>query len=105
MTDIEKIFTEFPNKDVPGVVDRELTYYFAIGDEKWTVFVNPESCEAKPGKLVDSADCFVKSDPKLFINMVLHKKMPGMMDIARGKIKTNDLNLLKKMADFFGIGK
>ena len=105
MTDIEKIFTEFPNKYVPGVVDKNLTYYFAIGDEKWTVFVTPDSCESKKGKHVDNADCFVKSDPKLFTNMVIHKKMPGMMDIARGKIKTNDLNLLKKMADFFGIGK
>ena len=66
MTDIEKIFTEFPNKYVPGVVDRDLVYYFSIGDEKWTVFVTPESCEAKKGKLVDNADCFVKSDPKLF---------------------------------------
>ena len=105
MTDIEKIFTEFPNKYVPGVVDRNLTYYFSIGDEKWTVFVTPDSCEAKKGKLVDKADCFVKSDPKLFTNMVLRNKMPGMMDIARGKIKASDLNLLKKMADFFGIGK
>ena len=105
MTDIEKIFTEFPNKYVPGVVDRNLTYYFSIGEEKWTVFVTPESCEAKKGKVVDNADCFVKSDPKLFTNMVLRNKMPGMMDIARGKIKTNDLNLLKQMADFFGIGK
>ena len=105
MTEIEKIFTEFPNKYVPGVVDRDLTYYFAIGEEKWTVFVTPESCEAKKGKLVEKADCFVKSDPKLFLNMVLRNKMPGMMDIARGKIKASDLNLLKKMADFFGIGK
>jgi len=105
MTEIEKIFTEFPSKYVPGIVDRDLTYYFSIGDEQWTVFVGPESCEAKKGKHVEKADCFVKSDPKLFTNMVLRNKMPGMMDIARGKIKASDLNLLKKMADFFGIGK
>jgi putative sterol carrier protein len=105
MTNIEKIFTEFPEKYVPGIVEKSLVYYFSIGDEKWTVFVDPEKCEAKRGKLVDNADCIVKSDPKLFENMVINKKMPGMMDIARGKIKTSDLNLLKKMADFFGIGK
>ena len=105
MTEIEKIFTEFPERYIPGKVETPLVYYFSIGDEKWTVFVDGEKCEAKKGKLVEQADCMVKSDPKLFTNMVLHKKMPGMMDIARGKIKTSDLNLLKKMAEFFGIGK
>lgn len=105
MTDIEKIFTEFPQRYVPGKVDKPLVYYFSIGEEKWTVFVDADKCEAKQGKLVEQADCMVKSDPALFTNMVLHKKMPGMMDIARGKIKTSDLNLLKKMAEFFGIAK
>ena len=71
MTNIEKIFTEFPEKYVPGIVDKSLVYYFSIGDEKWTVFVDPEKCEAKKGKLVDNADCIVKSDPKLFENMVI----------------------------------
>ena len=105
MNEIEQIFTTIPSKFIPGVLERPLVYYFSVGDQKWTVFVNAETCEAKPGKLVDKADCMVKSDPKLFADLVLRKKMPGTFDIMRGKIKTNDINLLKKMAEVFGLTK
>ena len=103
MNEIENIFTNIPSKFIPGVLDRALVYYFSVGEEKWTVFVDGEKCEAKRGKLVDNADCMVKSDPKLFADLVLRKKMPGTFDIMRGKIKTNDINLLKKMAEVFGL--
>jgi len=103
MSDIEKIFQQMPSRYVSGKVDRELIYYFSIGADKWTVYIDPEKCEAKKGKLSNSADCIVKIEPKLFTDMVLRGKKPGMMDIARGKIKTNDQKLLLKMVQFFGI--
>ena len=105
MSEIEQIFTKMPERYVPGVATKNLIYYFSIGEDKWTVFVEPEKCEVKRGKLVDNADCVVKADPTLFADMVLRGKMPGTMDIMRGKIKANDLNLLRKMAEFFGVGK
>ena len=105
MNEIEEIFTQIPSRFIAGKADRPLVYYFSIGDEKWTVFVDGEKCESKPGKLVEKADCIVKSDKKIFTDLVLRKKMPGMLDIARGKFKTNDINLLKKMAEIFGLGK
>jgi hypothetical protein len=33
--------------------------------------------------------------------MVLHGKMPGPIDIARGKVKTNDVGALSKLRDLF----
>ena len=105
MSEIEQIFTKMHERFVPGVAEKNLVYYFSIGEEKWTVFVEPDKCEAKRGKLSDNADCVVKAEPKLFADMVIRGKMPGTMDIMRGKIKASDLNLLKKMAEFFGVGK
>ena len=45
----------------------------------------------------------IKADPKLFLKMVKEGKMPGPLDIARGKVKTNDVQLMSKMAQMFGI--
>ena len=42
-----------------------------------------------------------QDDPKLFANMVLKGKMPGPMDIARGKIKTNDPSALQNLMTCF----
>ena len=105
MSEVEKIFTEMPNRYITGKVEKDLIYYFSIGDEKWTVYVKPDGCEAKKGKLSDSANCVVKVEPKLFTDMVLRGKRPGTMDLMRGRIKTNDVKLLQKMVEFFGVGK
>ena len=105
MNEIEEIFTQIPTRFVAGKAGRSLVYYFSIGDDKWTVFVDDEKCEAKRGKLADSADCFVKTTPKIFANLVLRSKMPGPIDLARGRFKTNDVQLLRKMAEIFGLGK
>ena len=103
MSEVEKIFQEMPKRYVAGKVEKDLIYYFSVGADKWTVYVKPDACEAKKGKLSDAADCVVKIDPKLFTDMVLRGKRPGMMDIARGKIKTNNQPLLLKMVQFFGV--
>ena len=49
MSEVEQIFQEMPKKYVPGKVDSDLIYYFSVGDDKWTVYVKPDSCEAKKG--------------------------------------------------------
>ena len=103
MSDIKAIFEEMPNRYVPGHTDKNVVYYFSVGKDKWTVTLTPDSCEASPGKLTDNADCVVKADPKLFYKMVTQGKKPGPIDIARGKLKSNDLTLLMKMSVFFNI--
>ena len=90
MSNVRRIFEEMPGRYISGSTDSTKTIYFSVGDEKWTVTLHPDRCEAQPGKLVDNADLILKCEPKLFENMILKGKMPGMMDIARGKIKTND---------------
>ncbi len=104
MSNTRKIFEALPSRYQTGKVSRPLTYYFSVGPEKWTVTLNPEDCTARQGKHTDSADCVLKCDPGLFEKMVLKGKKPGPLDIARGKIKTSDVDLLRKLPEYFRMG-
>ena len=87
---------------VPGRIDLYLTYYFSVGDEKHTLRLTPTTCAISPGK-PEHADCVVKADPEVFVKLVLHGKQPGPLDIARGRFKTNDVALLLKLRECFGL--
>ena len=45
----------------------------------------------------------LKCEPKLFEKIVLKGKMPGPLDIARGKFKTNDPGKLQEMLTCFNL--
>jgi putative sterol carrier protein len=98
---IPDIFEAMPSRFRKGQATRKTSYYFSIGDHKYTVHVEPDACRVEPGKTVENADVVLKTTPELFEKMVIHGKMPGPIDIARGKIKTNDPVALKRLRDFF----
>lgn len=101
--DIPTIFEHMPSRYIAGATETNKSFYFSIGDHKFTVKVDPKTCQVEPGKTVDQADIVLKTTPELFLKMVVHGKMPSPLDIARGKIKTNDprgLATLKSMFDF-----
>lgn len=104
MSVVREIFQQMPSRYRPGQVTDTVTYYFSVGAEKWTATLRPDSCEVQPGKLVDNASCVLKCDPGLFEKMVLKGKTPGPLDIARGKIKTSDVDLLRKLPSYFRMG-
>ncbi|NVB36367.1 hypothetical protein G6O69_00895 [Pseudenhygromyxa sp. WMMC2535] len=100
--DVKQIFDEMPRRYKAGSADKPAVYYFSIDNHKYTVKVG-DSCVVEAGKTVDNADVILKTDEKIFVNMVVKGKLPGPIDIARGKIKTNDpagLQKLKQMFDF-----
>lgn len=104
--DIKKIFAEMPKHYIKGSADKPTTYYFSVGDSKYTVKIDGDSVTVEDGKTVDNADVVLKTTPELFEKMVLKGKAPGPIDIARGKIKTNDpmgLQKLRTMFDFKGM--
>ncbi|WP_106092393.1 hypothetical protein [Enhygromyxa salina] len=104
--DVKKIFEKMPSRYIKGSAEKPTTYYFSIGDEKFTVKIDAEAATVESGKTVENADCVLKTTPDLFEKMVLKGKAPGPIDIARGKIKTNDpmgLQKLRTMFDFKGI--
>lgn len=100
MPSAHDLLLAFPSRYIPGRVDRPLTYYFSVGDDRYTLHLTPTACTLTPGK-VENADCVVKADPAVFLALVLHNKTPGPLDIARGKFKTNDPSLLVKLKDCF----
>ena len=104
--DIPTIFEHMPGRYIAGASETNKSFYFSIGDHKFTVKVDPERCQVESGKPVDQADIVLKTTPELFLKMVVQGKMPGPLDIARGKIKTNDpagLASLKSMFNFAGV--
>ena len=100
MPTTREIFAAFPSRYIPGRVAKPMTYYFSVGDDKYTVRLDTQACTVTPGK-TDNADCVVKADPKVFEALVLQGKAPGPLDIARGKFKTNDPSLLLALKDCF----
>ncbi|MFO7564478.1 MAG: hypothetical protein R6X02_17670 [Enhygromyxa sp.] len=104
--DVKTIFDNMPSRYRQGSASKAISYYFSIGDFKATVKVEPEGVTVEPGKTVDNADVVLKTTPELFVKMVIEGKAPGPIDIARGKIKTNDpmgLQKLRQMFDFSGV--
>ena len=101
MDNVSNIFEQMPNRFRANLVDKAMTYYFSIGEFKATLFVSPEGCRVESGKAVDSADCVLKTTPKIFVNVVTRGKAPGALDIARGRFKTNDPGALMKLKEMF----
>jgi hypothetical protein len=103
---IPKIFDAMPGRYRKGKVDKPSSFYFSIGDHKYTVKIDADACTVENGKTVDAADIVLKTTPEIFEKLVLKGKLPGPIDIARGKIKTNDvkgLSQLKELFDFDGL--
>lgn len=100
MASPRELMLDFPRRYLPGRVDRTLTYYFSVGDDKYTLTLTPTACTLTPGK-PEHADCVVKADPAVFEALVLRDKIPGPIDIARGRFKTNDVALLSRLKDCF----
>ncbi len=89
-----------------GSAPEPKSYYFSVGEHKYTVSVGPDECKVEAGKTVENADVVLKTTPELFEKMVIRGKLPGPLDIARGKIRTNDpmgLQKLREMFDFTGV--
>jgi len=89
----------------PSVVDRETIYYLSLGErpeEKWTVTLTPTACSLAPGRVGD-AHCVLKMQAELFARLLDGSFKPGAFDFMTGKIKTNDLTLLLRLQQAFGI--
>jgi len=103
MSNIPKIFAEMNNRYQTGKIESEVSYYFSIGSHKYTLFARPDGCEIKKGKATNSADCVIVTEPKIFINLVMHGKQPGKLDIMRGKFKVSSLPNLMKLQELFDL--
>ena len=100
---LDALKARFQPGSVAGIVDRKITYYLSLGEgdgEKWTLTLTPTSCEVTPGKIAN-ADCVLKTSAALFAGMVDGTYKVGAMDFMSGKIKTSDLDLLRRLQQAF----
>jgi putative sterol carrier protein len=89
----------------PAAVDRETVYYLSLGDkadEKWTITLTPQGCSMAPGRVGDAA-CVLKMRAELFMKLVDGSYKPGAMDFMTGKLKTNNVDLLLRLRQAFGM--
>lgn len=98
---IDRIFEEMPKRYIKGKATKTTVYYFSIDSSRYTVTITPEEVKVEPNRKVDNADVVLKTTAALFEKMVIKGKMPGPIDIARGKVKTNDPVTLKNLRDYF----
>jgi hypothetical protein len=101
MSAVKQIFDAMPDRFKPGSAANPMSCYFSVGDHKYVVAIGPDGCTVTPGK--GQADVVLKCDPKLFEKIVLKGKMPGPLDIARGKFKTNDPGKLQTLLTCFNL--
>src|SRR5436853_5865792 len=101
INDVSAVFQALPSRFRKEKADENLSYYFSIDDEQWTVFVTPETCEVQSGKTIDSADCFLKTSAEIFLGTINGTYTPSMTDLINGKVKTNNPFLLQKFRELF----
>jgi|SRR4051812_42754102 long-chain acyl-CoA synthetase len=105
MTQLQTTLEALKGRFKAGSVDGTVTYYLSLGDgqdEKWTLTLTPQSCQLTPGKIA-VADCVLKTSTELFIKLVNGAWKPDAADFLLGKIKTNDVLLLRRLQEAFGL--
>jgi long-chain acyl-CoA synthetase len=99
------LFAELEEKFKPESVDRPVSYYFTLGNDelaKWTVRVDSDRCEVRPGKPEGGqADCVLKTSSEIFTRIVRESYVPGPSDFLSGAVKSNDVSLLLTFQKIF----
>lgn len=91
---LAEVFAELRERFVAGAVEQPVSYYFALGEDRWTVRVSREACEVSPGKVVNPADCVLKTSPAIFTRIVREAYTPSPAEFVSGAVKSNNINLL-----------
>lgn len=100
-----KLFSELEAKFSAGEVEKPVSYYVSLGNDelaKWTVRVDGNACEVRPGKPDGGqADCVLKTSPEIFAKIVRESYVPSPADFLSGAIKSNDVSLLMTFQKVF----
>jgi long-chain acyl-CoA synthetase len=95
------VFEELKKRFLIGAVSEPLSYYFSLGEERWTVRATKDEVEIAKGKTVAAADCVLKTTPALFERIVREGWVPGPNDFMTGQVKTNNVAHLLTMQKLF----
>lgn len=96
------LFKELEQRFKPGTVEEPVSFYFALGDaERWTISVTPTSVHVSPGKVVERADCVLKTSPGMFRKIVREGYTPSPAEFMAGDVKSNNVGLLVTFQKIF----
>ncbi len=99
---VKDIFSQLPKTFLPGKIDKEISYYFSIEEQKWTVILGPQDCRVESGKTIEEADCVCKTSAEFFTRIWEQDYRPGLGDFMSGKIRSNNPDALKTFLSVFG---
>ena len=72
-----------------------VSFYFSLGSgERWTVKIDANRCEVLPGKVVNPADCVLKTSAAMFTRIVREAYTPSPAEFMSGMVKSNNISLL-----------
>ena len=103
MPTIPEIFAEMPNRYVPGTLTDDTSYYFSVGEHRYTIIAKATECIVLEGKHVQVADCVIVSQPNVFINLVVHGRRPSSRDLLLKRFKVSDLSKLMQLKELFAL--
>jgi long-chain acyl-CoA synthetase len=98
---LQDVFQYLERRFAPSAVERPTSYYFSLGDDRFTLLVSKEGCEVKEGKHVAAADCVLKTSPDLFARIVREAYVPSPAEFMSGAVKTNNVGLLLEFQKAF----
>lgn len=98
---LQGVFDELRKRFVPGAIERPISYYFSLGDERWTVHASGVRLEVAKGKTVAQADCVLKTSPQNFEKIVREAWVPQTKDFLSGNLKTNNVAHLLALQKIF----
>ncbi|MCK6506492.1 AMP-binding protein [Myxococcota bacterium] len=89
----------------PTRVERPVTWYFSLGELRYTVSVDAMACKVSDGRPSGSADCVVKCSADMLVKMVEKAYIPEPAEFIDGTIKTSDIPLLIEFSRVFGLSE
>ena len=99
-------FDGLANRFDTNRLDRPVSWYFSLGDVKYSVAVGDEGCTVQPGRPRNgSADCVIKSTPELITRLICESYVPTPAEFVSGAIKTNDIPLLIEFSRVFELSE
>ena len=100
-----KAFENLPRRFDPKRVERPVTWYFSLGELRWTVQVDDAQCKVRQGRPQGSADCVVKTSADLMVRMMEQAYIPDPAEFVSGRIKTSDIPLLIEFSRVFALSE
>jgi long-chain acyl-CoA synthetase len=100
----EAAFQTLSSKFSTERVDKSMSWYFSMGEVRWTVIIDEQGCRVLEGRPPGgSADCVVKASPELIQKLILKSWIPGPPEFVSGAIKTNDIPALIEFSRVFAL--